>query len=152
MKKILLLLVCSIFAFAVEQNFLEPEEAFKVKLTQNQDAVNINIELGKDIYLYDDKLKVELTKPNKEDITSKLDMPKPEAYHEFIVHFNSFSVDVPNSLISKLISDNNYELTIYFQGCSKAGLCYAPMSESKSFSLKTNKAETKSVAQKSCKR
>jgi len=136
MKKLILLILCTVFAFGVEQqSFLEPEDAFKTKFTQNEDSINIQIELGKDIYLYDDKLKVELTKPIKEDITSKLQMPEPETYDEFIVHFYKFSVDVPFSLLKQVADSNSYELTMHFQGCSKAGLCYAPMSETKSFDI-----------------
>lgn len=142
MKKIFLLLFCSLFAFAVEQSFLEPEEAFKPSFTQKQDSINISIDLGKDIYLYDEKLKVQISKPIQEDITSKIEMPKPQIYDEFIVHFKKFSVDIPTSLIEKLINKDSYELTINFQGCSKAGLCYAPMSKSKSFTLKNNKSAT----------
>ncbi len=129
MRKIFLLLFCSIFAFAIEQNFLEPEEAFKVNFVQSDSKLTFNLELGKDIYLYDEKLKIKISKPKKEDITKKLDIPKPEQYHEFIVHFKNQSIDIPFDILKNSIDSKNYEITAEFQGCSTAGLCYAPMSK-----------------------
>lgn len=41
---------------------LEPE-AFKVAFIKNEESLNIKVELGKDIYLYDDKLQINITKP-----------------------------------------------------------------------------------------
>jgi len=95
MKKILLLMFMVVYAFSIQRSFLEPHEAFKVKLEEQQNKVVATIKLGKDIYLYDEQLKVLITKPEKKEITSKLNMPKPEEYHEFIVHFNEISIDIP---------------------------------------------------------
>ena len=131
MKKIFLLLFAFIYSFSLElsQNFLEPEDAFKSSFTKNQDSLNFKLDLGRDIYLYDDKLKVFISKPQKIEITQEVNIPAPEAYHEFIVLFNNLDLTIPFSLLNSKVESSKYEITVEFQGCSKAGLCYAPMSE-----------------------
>lgn len=128
-KKIFLLLFCSIFAFAMEQDFLEPDEAFKPKFETKAEKVVFNLVLGKDIYLYDDKLKVYISKPEKIDIRSELSIPKPVPYEEWQVLFDDLSIQIPHSLIKSKTDVSKVELTVEYQGCSKAGLCYAPMSQ-----------------------
>lgn len=131
MKKIVLLLVSFIYVFAFNNDFLEPEEAFKPKILQTKDSIIFEVELGKDIYLYNDKLKVQLTQPQKIDLTSKAIIPTPEEYDGFIVNFGHPSVKVEIALVEiySVIEGKNFEIEFLFQGCSKAGLCYAPMRE-----------------------
>lgn len=131
MKKIILFLMLFVYSFSLElgNKVLEPEEAFKVVFTKQEDKLNIKLELGKDIYLYDDKLQINITKPKIVDLTKELNLPKPVPYDGFIVHFDNLNVDIPYSLMKSKLQANKYEVEIKFQGCSKAGLCYAPMSE-----------------------
>ena len=131
MKKIILFLMLFVYSFSLElgNKVLEPEEAFKVVFTKQEDKLNIKLELSKDIYLYDDKLQINITKPKKVDLTKELNLPKPVPYDGFIVHFDNLNVDIPYSLMKSKLQANKYEVEIKFQGCSKAGLCYAPMSE-----------------------
>ncbi|AXH13416.1 protein-disulfide reductase DsbD [Halarcobacter bivalviorum] len=148
MKKILLLMLMVVYAFSIQRSFLEPHEAFQVKLEEQQDKIVASIKLGKDIYLYDEQLKVFITKPEKKEITSKLQMPKPEPYDEFIVHFNEISIDIPFSLLKEELKADSYEVQLLFQGCSKAGLCYAPMSETISVNLASNLDASKIIETK----
>ncbi len=131
MKKILLFLLTFVYSFSLELNpkVLEPEEAFKTTFMKNQDDLNIKLELGKDIYLYDDKIKILVSKPQKIDITEELNVPEPVTYDEFIVHFNNLDLTIPFSLLKSKIDSNEYEIEFHFQGCSKLGLCYAPINE-----------------------
>jgi thioredoxin:protein disulfide reductase len=131
MKKILLLISIFIYSFSagINQTYLEPNEAFIPSFTKNQDNLNFKLNLGKDIYLYDDKLKVFITKPERIEITKEINIPKPIAYQEFIVQFNNLDLTIPFSLLKSKVDSNEYEIEVKFQGCSKLGLCYAPMSE-----------------------
>ena len=140
MKKVLLLLLIFIYSFSIELTapVLEPEEAFKTAFIKNQDNINLKLELGKSIYLYDNKLKIFITKPVNIEITKEINIPNPESYDEFIVHFKNLDLTIPFSLLKSKVDSSEYEVEIKFQGCSKAGLCYAPMSEKFSFILEND--------------
>ncbi|PUE64489.1 protein-disulfide reductase DsbD [Arcobacter caeni] len=131
MKKLLLLICVFIYSFAagLNQEFLEPNEAFKPTFSKNEDSVNFKLDLGKDIYLYSDKLKIFISKPEKIEITKEINVPNPVAYEEYVVHFSNLDLTIPISLLKLKAESNDYEIEIKFQGCSKLGLCYAPMSE-----------------------
>ncbi len=81
MKKLLIILFLVANFFAAEQKFVEPEIAFKTSAKKIGDSIYIKLELYKDIYLYDEKLKVLIIKPKKIDLTPFLDKPKHEDYH-----------------------------------------------------------------------
>lgn len=131
MKKLLLLICTFIYSFSagLSQDFLEPNEAFKPTFTKNEDSINLKLDLGHDIYLYDDKLKIFITKPEKIELTKEINIPKAVAYEEFVVHFNNLDLTIPFSLLKSKVDSTEYEIEVKFQGCSKLGLCYAPMSE-----------------------
>jgi thiol:disulfide interchange protein DsbD len=122
MKNIFLffVLLSSIFA----DDFLEPEKAFIASSEVKSDKVTLSVKIAKDMYLYKKYLKVEV---GKENITSKLSIPKPVEYDGFIVYFDELKIDVPK----KFVTD---KITFHFQGCSKKGLCYPPMN--KTFDVK----------------
>ena len=143
MKKIILFLMLFVYSFSLEigNKVLEPEEAFKVSFTKNENSLNIKIELGEGIYLYDDKLQVNITKPNKIELLKDLKLPKPVPYDGFIVHFDDLNIEIPYSLLKLKLDSNKYEIEFKFQGCSKAGLCYAPMSEKQIISFEENAKE-----------
>ena len=150
MKKLLLLVFSFVYSFSIglSQDFLEPNEAFKSTFSKNENGLNFKLNLGKDIYLYDDKLKIFITKPEKIDITKEINIPKPVAYQEFIVQFNNLDLTIPFSLLKSKVDSNEYEIEVKFQGCSKAGLCYAPMSEKYLLTLGELKQEIKKDIEK----
>ncbi|WP_321315884.1 protein-disulfide reductase DsbD [Halarcobacter sp.] len=130
MKKILLLLICSLYAFGIQQqSFLEPEEAFKTSFEKQEDKLVFKLKLGKDIYLYDDKLKFFITKPEKIDIRKDLIVPEAKPYEIWQIHTKDLNIEIPYDLLKQKSSSSTFEVQIDFQGCSKQGLCYAPMSE-----------------------
>lgn len=129
----------ALFSFAIEQKILDPDEAFKPSFEKNNESVIFKLELGEDIYLYDEKLKVLMTKPTKIDISEELDIPKPIEYDDFIVHFDDPNISIPFSLLKSKVKSESYEIEVQYQGCSKAGLCYAPMSQTYAFSFDSKK-------------
>ena len=143
MRKIVLLLFSFVFAFSIERSFLSPDEAFKFSSEEKNSALFIKLDLGKDIYLYDDKLKVLISKPENIDITKEVNIPKAIAYDEFMVHFDGLNLEIPFSFIKSKVDSKLYEIVFNFQGCSKAGLCYAPMS--KTINLDLSSFETANI-------
>ncbi len=131
MKKLLLIFLFISTLFS-NDDFLKPSEAFKVNIFEKQNSVNININLDDTIYLYDDKLKIYL---NKKDITKDVLKHKAINYHDFIVHMGDINTQISKEFIKNNIDSNNYEIVLKYQGCSKKGLCYAPMKETYKGSL-----------------
>ncbi len=146
MKKLFLLVCITVFSFAIEQKFLTPEEAFQSSFEQQSDKLVFQLKLGKDIYLYDEKLKVFITKPQKIDISEEVNLPEPVQYEEFIVHFGDQTIEIPFSLLKQKVDASSFEVQVQFQGCSKAGLCYAPMKENKTLNLASAKQPTTPVS------
>lgn len=136
-KKLLLILFFAISTFAMEQDFLEPDEAFKPKFEQKKDKLVFKLELGKDIYLYDDKLKFLISKPEKIDIRNELTVPKPVKYEIWQAHFENLNIEIPHTLIKSKTDATSVDITVEYQGCSKAGLCYAPMSKTQTLDFST---------------
>jgi thiol:disulfide interchange protein DsbD len=131
MRKILLLLCLYIYSFSIgfNQGFLEPNEAFKPLFTKQNESLNFKLDLGKDIYLYNDKLKILIKKPQEIEITKEINIPKAVAYEEYIVHFDNLNLVIPFELLKTKVDAKDFEIEVKYQGCSKLGLCYAPMSE-----------------------
>ncbi len=129
MKYILsiLLFLSSVFA---SEGFLEPDVAFKTSIEEKADSIEFKISMDKTVYLYDEFLKIHIKKPQEMEITKELNIKEPVEYDGFIVHFKEVTANVPFSLIKEKIgADTPYEIELSFQGCSKAGLCYSPISK-----------------------
>ncbi len=125
MKYILAMALFISSLLANNSDFLEPNEAFKINIFEKKETVNINIKLDEAIYLYDKFLKIYI---DKIDVTKKVFTKKPIEYHDFIVHFGTFEIVVPKELIKNTINNKeDYTVKVKYQGCSKKGLCYAPM-------------------------
>ena len=139
MRNILLILlfISSIFA---DNDFLNPDDAFKAKVEKKSSGVEFSLVLDKTIYVYDEFLKVSITKPKNIDITKELTIKKPVEYDGFIVHFDGLNIVVPEELIKSKVGNVDYEVKFEYQGCSKKGLCYAPMSETFTSSIKSDAA------------
>ncbi|MEA3513534.1 MAG: protein-disulfide reductase DsbD [Campylobacterota bacterium] len=123
-----LVVLGSLFA---NNDFLDPKDAFKATVTQNDKNVNFTLILDETIYVYDEFLKVSIINGEKNiDITKELNIKDPLEYHDFQVHFSPLVIDVPLELIKSKLGDlNNYQVKFEYQGCSKDGLCYSPMDE-----------------------
>lgn len=159
MKKLIILFAMAVALLAIEQSFLEPSEAFKPSFQKSADKILINLKLGKNIYVYDDKLKVLITRPKNLELTKELNIAKPVDFHGFAVHFDKVSIEVPFSLLKSKTSSNDITIHLQYQGCSKQGLCYQPMEEDYEFSLvkssvkkdekqkASSKTETDTIAQ-----
>jgi thiol:disulfide interchange protein DsbD len=146
MKKLFLILFIFVNTILNANNdFLSPQEAFKINIFETKENVTINMNIDKTIYLYDDKLKVFV---GLNDITKKVLKHKSQDYDGFTVHFGDINILIPKTLIKEINGNKKYTVEVKYQGCSKKGLCYAPMSNKYEGSLNnsTNTSNTNTNA------
>lgn len=134
------LLVVSLFGVE-KPKLLTAEEAFKVTATHNLQGVMISVVLGEGIYLYDDKITLELVKPKVVDISAMVEKPKPEYFHDTMTQRKPFELFVPQSLLENEVKKGSFTLKFSYQGCSELGICYQPESKEFSFKLKGGSAQ-----------
>jgi len=141
MKKLLFLLILCTYSFSLNliNKALEPEEAFKVSFTEQKDSLNIKLDLAENIYVYDERLEVNISSSNpKVKLFRELNFPNPVHHDGFLVYLEDLNFNIPYSLLKEKLDSNNYEIEFIFQGCSEAGLCYAPIKEKYTLSLANN--------------
>ena len=140
MKKLLLLLFT--FALATAFNipsFLMPEKAFIPSAKTNDSMqVELSIELAPDIYLYSEKIKIELLESNDISIRN-IDYPEIIDHDGDLAYLDSptFIVNLRNNTQKDSIKDIKIKLS--YQGCSEQGLCYEPLTKTFDISIDTSK-------------
>ena len=89
-KLFLLLTIVASSLFALKQNkILTPEEAFLITAKRSGDLILVDIKLGENIYIYDDKLKTSLISPLKQSLDKNIKRPNPITYHEHLIHIKN---------------------------------------------------------------
>lgn len=121
----LLFFLISLSAWGV--SFLQPEEAFKPKIALiDHQTVGVEIELGDQIYLYADQLKVEDADP-KDGIDFKtVAMAEPVDHDGERVYESSPAIRITLAKSGEVEGEKAVHVKLSFQGCSSAGLCYEP--------------------------
>ena len=140
MSRLLKLFLIGLFfttsLFAITQRkVLSPEEAFQVSAKRTGDLIVVSLELGKDIYVYDDKLKLSIIEPTKVSLSSDIKRPIPVDYEDYQVHKEPLKFMIPISVIKKYVSSGEFKLQLEYQGCASSGICYQPMKSDFSFDL-----------------
>ena len=147
-KKYLTLFVLSMTLLGAVE-FLMPDEAFKpyVKLNENM-QIEAGIKIAKGIYLYADKLKIELL--DSKGVSIK-DIQKPLTSKHSGSDVYLQSPDFLITLKKEKTSSNieNVKLKISYQGCSDQGLCYEPSSKVFDLKIDTTKFTTLEKSTKS---
>lgn len=104
-------------------SILSLNEAFNVKSNSYNNSISIDIELGKDIYLYSKKLKLYI---NEKDISSLINLPQSSTRGNEIVYYQKLNLALPNLLLERFAKNTTNLIKLEFQGCSEQGLCYNP--------------------------
>ena len=130
MKK---LLYISIFIVSLcLASVLEPKDAFKITINgDNQSGVIAKFDIANGVYLYQDKIKIEL---NNKDITNFLNLPKAIEYDNYQI-YRDLELFIPAGLV---IDKRDFNLDIYYQGCSDDGFCYQPLRDKFEIKFNTN--------------
>ncbi|MFA6190950.1 MAG: protein-disulfide reductase DsbD [Sulfurimonas sp.] len=139
-SKSILFLFLSVFLFGATPKFLMPNEAFipHAKLNE-QMQIEAGVEIAKDIYLYEDKVKLELIDATNSITIKEIISPKSVKHDDTMVYLSSpsFVVTLENKNDAKEIKKIEFKLS--YQGCSTQGLCYEPLSKTYSFDIDSSK-------------
>jgi thiol:disulfide interchange protein DsbD len=129
--------------FAAPPKFLMPDEAFIPNAVINDKMqIEADVTIAKDIYLYTDKLKLEVDGQNGvsiEDIKS----PSSTEHEGDMVYLESPHFVLNLQKEEGVSGVQKVELTLSYQGCSEQGLCYEPQTKTYSFDVDTSKLEVK---------
>jgi thiol:disulfide interchange protein DsbD len=110
------------------QNFLDPDEAFKLTAEWTEpNVVTVNWQIANNYYLYKNKLKFAL-KSGGQLGTIELPMGKPhedEFSGKTEVYYQQLTAKLPLEKADKTLS-----LEITYQGCAEGALCYPPQIKS----------------------
>ena len=102
---------------------LDPEDAFKMTVTEIDDSLLINWEIEKTYYLYQNSIKV----INKDqsiafDLIGDPIVHKDEFLGETVIFRNNLALKISDQTERNL---KNYE--VIFQGCAEKRFCYTPI-------------------------
>ncbi len=140
MIKIILFFCLSAFLYASSPKFLMPNEAFipHAKLNEKM-QIEANITLAKSIYLYEDKVKLEIIDSTNSITLQEVISPKSVKHDDTMVYLESpsFLVTLANKNGNKDIKKIDFKIS--YQGCSEQGLCYEPLSKTYSFDIESSK-------------
>lgn len=122
----LLFLVISLNIWAA--GFLQPNEAFKPKISMmDESTIGIEIELGDQIYIYADKLKIEDADPKDGIDFTSITMADAVEHDGEKVYESSPAIRIALSKSADVAGKQTVKVKLSYQGCSAAGLCYEPM-------------------------
>ncbi|MCU7906661.1 MAG: protein-disulfide reductase DsbD [Candidatus Thiodiazotropha sp. (ex Epidulcina cf. delphinae)] len=132
-----------LFDNAVEDELLDPEEAYKLSATV-EDGTHLRLywRIAEGTYLYRDKIQLSLVET--EDVAlGSVDLPESEIKQDSIrpdgtigdvaVYHNEIDLTVP--LVRSTADAGEITLQAKFQGCAEIGVCYPPMSKRFNLSL-----------------
>ena len=141
MRYLLLSILLMATLFGSWQNaFLPPEEAFKATAELNNDSkIDVNIDLGKSIYLYEDKMKIVDALDQDGIVFQKVETAVAEEHDGEKVHFNNFHASIDLAKETEISGQKEITLELSYQGCSEQGLCYEPMTKRFTFSVDSTK-------------
>ena len=139
MKKIVFLLFSIVLLLSAAPKFLMPDEAFVPSANLNDKTqIEARIDLAKDIYLYADKVTLEVKDGSGISI-KKIDKPKSVDHHEEMVYLESPEFAVTLEKGSDITGIKTVEFELSYQGCSEQGLCYEPLSSTYTFKVDSSK-------------
>ncbi len=145
MKHFLLLLFILTSSFS-STKFLMPDEAFipNAKLN-NAMQIEANIKLSDDIYLYADKIQMQILDSTSLSI-AHIQSPESINHHDELAYIvsPSFLVTLQNKDLSGM---QTIKFKLSYQGCSEQGLCYEPLHKIFTFDINTDKLISSKISQ-----
>jgi len=142
LKIYMMMLVGATLAYS--GNFLMPDQAFKPYAKVNDKVqVEAGIALGEKIYLYKEKLKIDIKDGSGISI-SNIESPKAVKHHGDMVFYKTPKFLLNLTKKSSVSGVVDVIVNIAYQGCSDDGLCYEPNSKSFTLSIDSSKLSSSS--------
>ena len=132
-----------LFGAPTQTDFLSVDEAFKLNVNSHAaDEINLFWGIADGYYLYKKRLSV---KSDNAEL-GELELPQGKLeYDEFFgdveIYENSLDLTLP-----VVAAEGNVTLTVGYQGCAHAGLCYPPTTKTFTFNLPERSASSDSPA------
>lgn len=120
-----------------KKEFLKVDQAFSIASTQQGSTLTVSIDITPEHYVYKDKFKLRL--PN--GVTaSAFTFSKPthsidDPYFGKVAVFDQNQVTATATLTNTTGNPIQQDITLTWQGCAKAGLCYPPQTQKVSINL-----------------
>ncbi|MBI3382396.1 MAG: protein-disulfide reductase DsbD [Aquabacterium sp.] len=115
---------------AQAQTFLPPEKAFQASVSQvGPHALQVDFTLARAVYLYRERLEARVDAGSgAPPLLLKWDLPPGQAKHDptFDKVLEVYHGDVSGTVTVPDTLRGEHALTIVYQGCADAGLCYPP--------------------------
>lgn len=141
---LLLAIVISSLSALKQRKVLTPQEAFSLSAQRSGDLIVVDIKLGEDIYIYDDKLKISIVSPIDQNLDADITRPTPIDHDEYLVHKESLQLMIPIAIVKKHVQEGKFSLKVDYQGCASSGICYQPMATEFEFDLGGKSTEVSS--------
>lgn len=125
---LLIILLTSSFSYAMEDDFLSPEQAFTASVARGLDnLIQLEIKIAEGYYLYRDKLAFYIGQNKSHPLMVRLPEAHEKKYDETFqkhvpIYRHRVAVQAP---IAAEFADKVVHLV--YQGCADKGLCYAPI-------------------------
>ncbi len=131
------MLITLLTSLSSAADFLMPDEAFKPHASLNQEMeIEASVEIAEDIYLYADKLTLEVTGDNGVTVKNIISPDTVEHYDEQVYTKSpAFIVELQRD--ADIVGTKTITFKLSYQGCSEQGLCYEPLSKEYSFDVDT---------------
>jgi len=113
-------------------DFLPPDQAFQVSVSPApQGGVSAHFTLAPGVYLYREQFKARLQASVGPELTASWQLPGGDMKHDptFDKDVEVYHHDIDAQISWTGLSAEQAELTVVYQGCADAGLCYPPQKQ-----------------------
>lgn len=113
---------------SAQNKFLTLEEAFVLTSEVIDGKAIVTFDLADDIYVYKERVSVEIT-PNESVKIGAFLLPEGSEHDGEMVYFDKERLSIPLEKLSDKSGVAAFELLVNYQGCSNKGLCYEPSTQ-----------------------
>lgn len=134
--RLLFALLLGVLSFTIhaEEDFLDPDAAFKFSHEISGNDLVLHWQIADGYYLYQERLKVN-GKAISTNLLPKAELKNDPVFGDVMIYKHFVDAKLP-------VTDYHGQLKIEWQGCASAGLCYPPQKANIEVSVNTSTAQT----------